>query len=135
MSPDGPIHPPADALVAAIHTSEADFDPIGSAAWSCSRVAQEGLEKPARSQGDLVVETRARRADDCRDVLLFTPAARRCLAGHRGALESCTMASISLYTGPCRACSVSSRLCVRISCSMTLRSAVQSVLAIQSSKY
>ena len=31
MSVDDPVHPPADTWVAAIHTSEADFDPIGTA--------------------------------------------------------------------------------------------------------
>ena len=31
MSADSSVHPSADAWVAAIHTSEADFDPIGTA--------------------------------------------------------------------------------------------------------
>ena len=31
MSVDGPVHPPEDTWVAAIHTSENDFDPIGTA--------------------------------------------------------------------------------------------------------
>src|ERR1019366_9168653 len=31
MSSDGSVHPPADAWVAAIHASEGDFDPIGTA--------------------------------------------------------------------------------------------------------
>ena len=31
MSTDGPVQPPADAWVAAIHASEADFNPMGTA--------------------------------------------------------------------------------------------------------